>query len=83
MLDPGIGMEIFQKSMCGKVEEFPLVKIGCSAKATDRKKLCTLLEKSFENKLGLENSQKTMFNAALGSNSSTRIVNLILNLTKN
>ena len=49
ILYPGVGMALFQEAMGGELKEFPLVKVGSSAKATNRQMLCNLLEKSFNN----------------------------------
>lgn len=53
------GMAEFRSST--GLNEFPLVDLGCSAKAVDRKSLRKLLEKSFDNALGLEDAQRKSF----------------------
>lgn len=61
VLYPEVGMAIFQQGTGGIMNEFPLVTLGCSAKATSREELTALLKQSFTSGLGLRPAQERHF----------------------
>ena len=78
MLYPEVGMAEFLKVTGGLMEEFPLVELGCSAKAINRATLCNLLEKSLAGKLNLEANQRKHFR--LDGKNATRVADFVSDL---
>ena len=60
VLYPEIGMQLF-KAELPYLDDFPLVQLGCSAKATNRRELRSLIKESLANKLGLREAQEKNF----------------------
>jgi hypothetical protein len=58
--------------------EFPLVELGCSAKATSRGWLRWLLEIAFDGKLGFESAQRKAFR--LDGRNAERVADFIQSL---
>lgn len=61
ILYPEAGMACFDEEMGGSLKEFPLVDLGCTAKATNRKELIELLRRAFSGGLGFESKQAATF----------------------
>lgn len=78
MLYPEVGMAEFWRGSGSEIGEFPLVELGCSAKATNRQTLCNLLEKSLAGKLNLEVNQRKHFR--LDGMNAERVADFISNL---
>ena len=55
--------------------EFPLVSLGCCAKATNREELCYLLQSAFGGDLGLRENQEKIFR--LDGQNARRVANFI------
>ena len=60
VLYPEVGMQLF-KAELPYLDDFPLVQLGCSAKATDRQELVRLIKMALVNKLGLREAQEKNF----------------------
>lgn len=78
ILFPKTGMKKFLSMTDGIIDEFPLVDLNCSAKATNRGELKEMLSLSFENKLGLEKNQESVFK--IDGKNTQRISDWLLSL---
>lgn len=61
LLYPEVGMQDFLKETGGGMKEFPLIELGCSAKATNRQKLLQYVKQALDSDLGLKPAQEQSF----------------------
>lgn len=80
MLYPEVGMKRFYEETGGGVKEFPLVELGCAAKATNRKELIGLLNMAFRGGLGLEVNQRRTFR--LDGKNTQRVAEVVTKLVR-
>ncbi|MFC1678231.1 CDP-glycerol glycerophosphotransferase family protein [Patescibacteria group bacterium] len=82
MLYPDAGMVEFRKGTGGIIDEFPLTKLGCSAKASNRVDLTESLESSFQGDLKkkLNPAQDEYFK--LDGQNAKRVAEFVLSLTE-
>ena len=61
VLYPDNGMKQWDAAMDGKIKEFPLIELGCSAKATNRHELISFIKSAFSGSLNLRQVQERHF----------------------
>jgi hypothetical protein len=78
LLYPDSGMKKFLAGRSECMNEFPLVDLGCTKKATSREELIRCLLLSFDGKLGLEENQEKTFK--IDGKNTERLSNWLLSL---
>lgn len=69
-----IEMQSFRKEK--NLDESPLVSLGCSAKAENRREIATLLKRALEDDLGLRKAQEETFN--LDGGNAERVAQVVI-----
>lgn len=80
VLYPNEGMRRFRRSMGNALDEFPLVSLGCAAKAEDRTQLCCLIDTALHKpqKLNLQASQRKHIH--VDGKNAQRVADFVLSL---